>query len=109
MVPNATLGGDSDCTVLLTFDDIARALNSQKMIHVPKCVMQSGRGLYTDIAGVTLEDFVKKTGVKIKVVHKIDTKFANQRLYRSGLLKNYVEDYVRNPLAQSYETFPISA
>jgi len=47
--------------------------------------------------------------VKIKVVHKIDTKFANQRLYRSGLLKNYVEDYVRNPLAQSYETFPISA
>jgi len=58
---------------------------------------------------VTLEDFVKKTGVKIKVVHKIDTKFANQRLYRSGLVKNYVEDYVRNPLAQSYEAFPISA
>jgi hypothetical protein len=56
-----------------------------------------------------LEDFVKKTGVKIKVVHKIDTKFANQRLYRSGLVKNYVEDYVRNPLAQSYEAFPISA
>ena len=24
MVPNATLGGDSDCSVLLTFDDIAR-------------------------------------------------------------------------------------
>jgi hypothetical protein len=103
LVPNATLGGDSDCTVLLTFDDIARALNGHKMVHIPKCVMQSGRGLYTDIAGVTLEDFIKKTGVKVKVLHKIDTKFANQRLYRSGLLKNYVEDYVRNPLTKDYE------
>jgi len=109
MVPNATLGGDSDCTVLLTFDDIARALNGQKMIHVPKCVMQSGRGVYTDIAGVTLEDFMKKTGVKVKVLHKIDTTFANQRLYRNGLLRSYIEDYVRNPLTQSYETLRVSA
>src|SRR6476619_7578678 len=38
MVPNATLGGDSDCSVLLTFDDIARRLNGQKMVHVPKCM-----------------------------------------------------------------------
>jgi hypothetical protein len=103
MAPNATLGGDSDCSVLLTFDDIARVLNGHKTIHIPKCVMQSGRGLYTDIAGVTLEDFMKKTGVKVKVLHKIDTKFANQRLYRSGLLKNYVEEYVRNPVAKAYE------
>jgi hypothetical protein len=103
MAPNATLGGDSDCSVLLTFDDIARVLNGHKTIHIPKCVMQSGRGLYTDIAGVTLEDFMQKTGVKVKVLHKIDTKFANQRLYRSGLLKNYVEEYVRNPVAKAYE------
>jgi hypothetical protein len=108
-VPNATLGGDSDCTVLLTFDDIARSLTTEKTIHIPKCVMQSGRGLYMDIAGVTLEDFMKKTGVKVKVLHKIDTKFANQRLYRNGLLQNYVEDYLRNPLAQSYESLPASA
>ncbi len=108
-VPNATLGGDSDCTVLLTFDDIARCLVTQKMIHIPKCVMQSGRGLYMDIAGVTLEDFMRKTGVKVRVLHKIDTKFANQRLYRNGLLKNYVEDYVRNPLTQAYEALPLSA
>ena len=109
MVPNATLGGDSDCSVLLTFDDIARRLNGQKMVHVPKCMMQSGRGLYTDIAGVTLEQFMEKTGVTVKVLHRIDTKFANQRLYRNGLLKTYIEDYVRNPLLQSYETFPVSA
>ncbi|WP_447976574.1 hypothetical protein [Candidatus Nitrospira bockiana] len=109
MVPNATLGGDSDCTVLLTFDDIARVLRGQKMIHIPKCVMQSGRGPYTDIAGVTLTDFMKKTGVKVRVLHRIDTNFANQRLYRNGLLKTYIEDYVRNPLTQSYEALPLPA
>jgi hypothetical protein len=103
------LGGDSDCTVLLTFDDIARRLTTQKILHVPKCVMQSGRGLYMDIAGVTLEQFMNKTGVKVRVLHKIDTRFANQRLYRNGLLKTYIEDYVRNPLTQSYEALPVSA
>lgn len=108
-VPNATLGGDSDCTVLLTFDDIARRLTGQKFLHIPKCMMQSGRGMYTDITGVTLEQFMKKTGVKVRVLHKVDTKFANQRLYRNGYLKNYIEDYVRNPLTQDYEALPIPA
>ena len=108
-VPNATLGGDSDCTVLLTFDDIARRLSSQKTVHIPKCMMQSGRGSYTDIAGVTLEEFMKKTGKRVKVLHKVNTKFANQQLYRHGHLKTFVEDYVRNPLIRSYEALPIPA
>ncbi len=102
-VPNAMLSGDSDCTVLLTFDDIARRLTNQKVIHVPKCVMQSGRGPYSDITGVTLEQFMKKTGVKVKVLHKIDTRFANEQLYKNGSLQNYVENYVRNPMTQAYE------
>ncbi len=105
-VPNTMLSGDSDCTVLLTFDDIARRVTNQKVIHLPKCIMQSGRGLYTDITGVTLEQFMKKTGVKVKVVHKIDTRFANDQLYKNGSLQNYVENYVRNPLTQSYESLP---
>ncbi len=109
MVPNATLGGDSDCTVLLTFDDIARCLTNQKHVYIPKAMMQSGRGPYTDIAGVTVEEFMKQTGVKARILHKIDTKFANTRLWRNGLLKNYVEDYVRNPLTQSYEDLPLPA
>lgn len=108
-VPNATLGGDSDCTVLLTFDDIIRRLTNEKVVHIPKCVMQSGRGPDTDIAGVTLEQFMKKTGVKVKVLHKVDTTFANQRLYRNGSLQQYVEDYVRNPLTQTYEALPCPA
>jgi hypothetical protein len=108
-VPNATLGGDSDCTVLLTFDDIARRLTTEKVLHVPKCVMQSGRGEDTDIAGVTLEQFMRKTGVRVKVLHKVNTQFANRLLYRKGHLKNYVEDYLGNPLTQQYETLPIPA
>jgi hypothetical protein len=105
-VPNAMLSGDSDCTVLLTFDDIARRLTTEKLIHVPKCIMQSGRGPYTDITGVTLEQFTEKTGVKVKVLHKVDTRFANEQLYRNGSLQNYVENYVRNPMTQSYESLP---
>jgi hypothetical protein len=108
-VPNATLGGDSDCTVLLTFDDIARRLTTEKVVHIPKCVMQSGRGHYTDIAGVTLEEFMKKIGKTVKVLHKVDTTFANRQLYRHGHLKNFVEDYVRNPLIKSYEALPVPA
>ncbi|MBI4400922.1 MAG: hypothetical protein HY581_04755 [Nitrospirae bacterium] len=108
-VPNATLGGDSDCTVLLTFDDIARRLTNEKILHIPKCVMQSGRGPYRDIAGVTLEEFTRKTGVKVKVLHKVDTRFANKQLYRHGYLKNYVEDYLRNPLMQTYEALATPA
>ena len=108
-VPNATLGGDSDCTVLLTFADIAGRLTTEKLLYIPKCVMQSGRGPYTDIAGVTLEEFLRKTGVTVKVLHKVDTRFANTRLFRNGDLKTYVKDYVRNPLTQSYEALPLPA
>ncbi|MEX5213546.1 MAG: hypothetical protein NW703_05225 [Nitrospiraceae bacterium] len=108
-VPNATLGGDSDCTVLLTFDDIARRITAEKVLHIPKCVMQSGRGDDTDITGVTLGQFMQKTGVRVKVLHKINTQFANRLLYRNGLLKTYVEDYLNNPMTQQYETLPIPA
>ena len=87
----------------------ALLINGHKRIHIPKCMMQSGRGLYTDIGGVTLEQFMKKTGVKATVLHKIDTKFANKLLWRNCLLKNYVEDYVRNPLVQSFESLPVPA
>ncbi len=102
-VPNALLSGDSDCTVLLTFDDIARRLTNQKILYIPKCIMQSGRGPYSDITGVTLAQFAKKTGVTVKVLHKIDTRFANELLYRNGSLKNFVEDFLRSPMRQEFE------
>ena len=108
-IPNATLGGDSDCTVLLTLNDIALRITNEKYIFIPQCVVESGRGADKDIAGVTVDDFVKKTGVKVRLLRKINTKFANNRLYRNGSLQNYVNDYVRNPFVRHYETFPLSA
>lgn len=107
-VPNATLGGDSDCTALLTLNDIAKCLTKEKYVYIPQCVVESGRGSGRDIAGVHVDEFVKMTGVKVRILRKIDTKFANNRLYRNGSLQNYVEDYVRNPLTRSYETFPLT-
>jgi hypothetical protein len=95
--------------VLLTFDDIARRLTDEKVIHIPKSVMQSGRGHYRDIAGVSLEEFVRKTGVKVRVLHRVDTTIANRLLYRNGFLKNYVEDYIGDPLTKTYEALPLSA
>ncbi len=108
-VPNATLGGDSDCTVLLTLNDIAKRLTNQKYVYIPQCIVESGRGPGRDIAGVHVDEFVKMTGVKVRMLRKIDTKFANNRLFRNGSLQNYVEDYVKNPLARSYEAFPLTA
>ncbi len=104
-VPNATLGGDSDCTVLLTLNDIMQRLTNEKYIYIPQCILESGRGQGRDIAGVHVDEFVKMTGVKVRMLRKIDTKFANNRLYRNGSLQNYVEDYVRNPLTRSYEAW----
>jgi hypothetical protein len=108
-VPNATLGGDSDCTVLLTLNDIARRVTNEKYLYIPQCVVESGRGTDKDIAGVTVDDFVRKTGVKVRVLRKINTKYANNRLYRNGSLQNFVLDYVRNPLTKPYESFPLTA
>ena len=52
---------------------------------------------------------MKQSGVKATVGPKIDTKFANKLLWRNCLLKNYVEDYVQNPLVQSFESLPVPA
>lgn len=108
-VPNATLGGDSDCTVLLTFNDIAKRVTREKYIYVPQCVVESGRGFNCDIAGVPLEEFMTKTGIQIRILPKINTQFANNRLYRNGSLQNYVEDYADNPLTPGYESLPLPA
>ncbi|MDR4473823.1 MAG: hypothetical protein MRJ92_14655 [Nitrospira sp.] len=44
--------------------------------------------------------------MRVKVLHKIDTRFANQQLYRHGSLQNYVEQYLNNPLRPAYEAIP---
>jgi hypothetical protein len=108
-VPNATLGGDSDCTILLTFDDIRERLNGEKVVHVPKCVMESPRGNDCDISGVTLEAFEKKTNCKVKVLHKVNTKLADRKLWEHGYLNTYIRDYAANPVSKEYEQIPLPA
>ena len=106
-VPNATLGGDSDCTILLTFDDILRRLNGEKVVHIPKCIMESPRGNDCDISGVTLEEFKEKAKCKVKILGKVNTKVADKKLWEHGYLSSYVRDYIANPAAKEFEAIPV--
>ncbi len=108
-VPNATLGGDSDCTILLTFDDILKRLNGEKVIHLPKVVIESPRGNNCDISGMTLEEFEAKAGCKVRVLHKVNTKVADRKLWEHGFLSIYVREYLANPLTREYEQIPVAA
>ena len=107
-VPNYTLGGDSDCSTLLTFEDIARRLKNQTQIYLPKVIMEKSSYDEQDIAGVRFDDFKGRfPKIRFKVLHKISTHFSNRKLYEKGYLKNYVEDYLDNPLARKFEAVPV--
>ena len=108
-VPNATLGGDSDCTILLTFDDILKRLNGEKVIHVPKVVLESPRGNDCDISGMTLGEFEARARCKVRVLHKVNTKLADRKLWEHGFLNVYVREYLSNPATREYEQIPVAA
>ncbi|MEK6604939.1 MAG: hypothetical protein AABY77_03525, partial [Nitrospirota bacterium] len=108
-VPNATLGGDSDCTILLTFDDILKRLSGEKVIHVPKVVIESPRGNNCDISGMTLDEFEARAHCKVKVLHKVNTKLADRKLWEHGYLSTYVREYLSNPATREYEQIPVAA
>lgn len=107
-VPNATLGGDSDCSTLLTFSDIAKRLNGQAMVYLPQVILQHPSGQERDIAGVTFDEFKSWFPRKrFRVLHKVNTRISNTKLYEKGYIKNYIEDYVRNPLSRKFEQVPL--
>ena len=108
-VPNATLGGDSDCTILLTFQDILKRLNGEKVIHLPKCIIESPRGNDCDISGMSLEEFKEKSKVTVKILGKVNTKVADKKLWEHGYLNSYIHDYVRNPASKEFEQMPVPA
>ena len=108
-VPNATLGGDSDCTILLTFQDILKRLNGEKVIHLPKCIIESPRGNDCDISGMSLEEFKEKSKIKVKILGKVNTKVADKKLWEHGYLNSYIHDYVRNPASKEFERMPVPA
>ena len=103
-VPNDTLGGDSDCTTLLTFSDVAKRITNQRVVHLPRVIMEKSSNDERDISGVSFEDFKERfPRVRFKVLNKINSDLSNKKLYEKGYLKNYVEDYLRNPLSKKFE------
>jgi hypothetical protein len=108
-VPNTTLGGDSDCTILLTFQDILQRLRDQKVIHLPKCIIESPRGNDCDISGMSLEEFRAKAKITVKVLGKVNTKVADKKLWEHGYLSAYIHDYIRNPSSKEFERVPVPA
>jgi hypothetical protein len=104
-VPNDTLGGDSDCSTLLTFSDVAKRISSQKLVHLPRVIMEKSSNDERDISGVSFDDFKEQfPRVRFKVLNKINSALSNKKLYEKGYLKNYVEDYLRNPLSKKFES-----
>jgi hypothetical protein len=104
-VPNETLGGDSDCTTLLTFSDVAKRISSQKVVHLPRVIMEKSSNDERDISGVSFDDFKEQfPRVRFKVLNRVNSNLSNKKLYEKGYLKNYVEDYLRNPLSKKFES-----
>lgn len=107
-VPNYTLGGDSDCSTLLTFSDVARRLNGQKRVWLPKVILEHPSKLERDISGASFDDFKDKfPRTRFKVLHKVNSELSNRKLYEKGYVKNYVEDYLQNPLVKKIEAVPL--
>lgn len=104
-VPNDTLGGDSNCTTLLTFDDVAKRITNQRVIHLPQVIMEKSSNDERDISGRSFDEFKEQfPRVRFKVLHKVNSALSNKKLYEKGYLKNYVEDYLNNPLSKKFES-----
>jgi len=107
-VPNATLGGDSDCSTLLTFKDIAQRIRGERQVYIPKVVMEHPSKREQDISGVSFDEFKSwLPQVRFKVLHKVNTNLSNKKLYEKGYLQNFVEDYLDHPLAKKIEAVPL--
>ncbi len=103
-VPNATLGGDSNCTTLLTFSDVAKRITHQKRVYLPKVILEKSADVEMDIAGETFDEFKERfPRCTFKVLNKVNSGLSNRKLYEKGYLKNYVEDYLGNPLSKKFE------
>ena len=52
-------------------------------------------------------EFIQLLGQQLGMKPRfLDTRFANQQLYRHGSLQNYVEQYLNHPLRGAYEAIP---
>jgi hypothetical protein len=107
-VPNATLGGDSDCSTLLTFDDVGKRITHQTRIYLPKVILEKSSQEEKDITGQSFDDFrARFPRCTFKVLNRVNSKLSNRKLYEKGFIKNYVEDYLNNPLSKKFEAVPL--
>jgi hypothetical protein len=107
-VPNQMLGGDSDCSTLLTFNDVAERLNGETQVYLPKVIMEHPSKGEKDISGVTFDEFKERfPRTRFKILHKVNSRMSNGKLYEKGYLKNIVEDYLGNPLAKKIAEAPL--
>lgn len=103
-VPNETLGGDSDCTTLLTFSDVARRITNQTRVYLPKVIMEKSSNDERDISGESFDDFKARfPRCTFRVLNRINSRLSNRKLYEKGFIKNYVEGYLMNPLSKKFE------
>jgi len=103
-VPNATLGGDSDCSTLLTFDDVGKRITYETRIYLPKVILEKSSQEEKDITGRSFDDFrAQFPRCTFKVLNRVNSKLSNKKLYEKGFIKNYVEDYLTNPLVKKFE------
>ena len=84
-------------------------MNSEKVLHLPKCIIESPRGNDCDISGVTLEEFRHKSKCTVKLLGKVNTKIADRKLWEHGYLSTYIRDYIQNPASREFETVPVPA
>jgi hypothetical protein len=107
-VPNATLGGDSNCSTLLTFDDVAKRITHQNRIYLPKVILEKSSQEEKDITGQSFDEFrARFPRCTFKVLNRVNSKLSNKKLYEKGFVKNYVEDYLNNPLSKKFEAVPL--
>lgn len=107
-VPNHMLGGDSNCSTLLTFGDVGRRLTNQRRVYLPKVILEGASGEEKDISGASFEEFQSQfPRCTFKVLHKVNSDLSNKKLYEKGYLKNYVEDYLGNPLHKKFEAITL--
>ncbi len=107
-VPNQMLGGDSDCSTLLTFNDVAERLNGETQVYLPKVIIEHPSKEEKDITGTSFDDFKARfPRIRFKVLHKVNSRMSNAKLYEKGYLKNMVEDYLDNPLAKKIAEVPL--
>ncbi len=98
------MGGDSDCTTLLTFNDVAQRISYQKVVHLPRVIMEKSSTDERDISGVSFDEFKERfPRVQFKVLNRVNSALSNKKLYEKGYLKNYVEDYIRHPLSKKFD------